>query len=82
MLNEQCAFLANMKPRLQHTQMLAVRAAMKGDDAALVQIRQSRNQASTLPDGITATHLFITVPGQPTAFHEAVKAIASFLTNP
>ena len=55
MLTEQCAFLANMKPGLQHTQMLAVRAAMKGDDAALVQIRQSRNQAPTLPDGITAT---------------------------
>ena len=55
MLTEQCAFLANMKPGLQHTQMLAVRAAMKGDDAALMQIRQSRNQAPTLPDGITAT---------------------------
>ena len=55
MLTEQCAFLANMKPGLQHTQMLAVRAAMKGDDAALVQIRQRRNQAPTLPDGITAT---------------------------
>lgn len=55
MLTEQCAFLANMKPGLHHTQMLAVRAAMKGDDAALVQIRQSRNQAPTLPDGITAT---------------------------
>lgn len=55
MLTEQCAFLVNMKPGLQHTQMLAVRAAMKGDDAALMQIRQSRNQAPTLPDGITAT---------------------------
>lgn len=49
MLTEQCAFLANMKPGLQHTQMLAVRAAMKGDDAALVQIRQSRTKHPRCP---------------------------------
>lgn len=29
----------------------------------------------------TATHLFITVPGQPTAFHEAVKSVALFLNS-
>jgi len=29
----------------------------------------------------TATHLFITVPGQPTAFSEAVKIIARFLNE-
>ena len=29
----------------------------------------------------TATHLFITVPGQPTAFSEAVKIIANFLNE-
>ena len=30
----------------------------------------------------TATHLFITVPGQPTAFAEAVSAVARFLNAP
>lgn len=29
----------------------------------------------------TATHLFITVSGQPTAFNEAVKAVAKFLNT-
>ena len=29
----------------------------------------------------TATHLFITVPGQPTAFSEAVRIVASFLNE-
>ena len=27
----------------------------------------------------TATHLFITVPGQDTAFHEAVRIVSEFL---
>ena len=35
MQTEETAFLANMKPGLQHTQMLAVRDAMKGDYSAL-----------------------------------------------
>lgn len=35
MQKEETAFLANMKPGLQHTQMLAVRDAMKGDYSAL-----------------------------------------------
>lgn len=52
MQTEETAFLANMKPGLQHTQMLAVRDAMKGDYSALEQIRQSRNQAPVLPDMI------------------------------
>lgn len=54
MLEEEQAFLANMKPGLQHTQMLAVRAAMRGDDTALMQIRQSRNQSPTLPEEVNA----------------------------
>ena len=29
----------------------------------------------------TATHLFITVPGQPTAFEEAVKDVSRFLND-
>ena len=49
MQTEERTFLANMKPGLQHTQMLAVRAAIQGDDTALQQIRQSRNLAPTLP---------------------------------
>lgn len=57
MLAEERAFLSNMKPGLQHTQMLAVRAAMNGDYTALQQIRQSRNQAPVLPEGVTAKHL-------------------------
>lgn len=56
MLAEERAFLEGMKPGLQHTQMLAVRAAMNGDDTALLQIRQSRNQAPVLPKGVTATY--------------------------
>lgn len=35
MQTEETAFLENMKPGLQHTQMLAVRDAMKGDYSAL-----------------------------------------------
>ena len=31
---EERSFLASMKPGLQHKQMLAVRAAIQGDDAA------------------------------------------------
>lgn len=52
MQTEETSFLANMKPGLQHTQMLAVRDAMKGYYSALEQIRQSRNQAPVLPDMI------------------------------
>lgn len=57
MQTEERTFLANMKPGLQHTQMLAVRAAIQGDDSALQQIRQSRNIAPTLPETITATYV-------------------------
>lgn len=56
MLSEERVFLANMKPGLQHVQMLAVRAAMNGDDTKLQQIRQSRNQPPALPDGIRAIY--------------------------
>ncbi len=47
MLLEEQAFLAKMKPGLQHMQMLAVRAAMQGNDSDLQKIRESRNQAWT-----------------------------------
>ena len=57
MQTEERAFLSNMKPGLQHTQMQAVRAAIQGDDTALQQIRQSRNLAPTLPETITATYV-------------------------
>lgn len=56
MLAEEETFLASMKPGLQHTQMLAVRRAMQGDDGALNEIRQSRNKAPVLPGDITATY--------------------------
>ena len=52
MQKEETAFLANMRPGLQHTQMLAVRDAMEGDYSALEQIRQSRNQAPVLPETV------------------------------
>ena len=29
----------------------------------------------------TATHLFITVPGQPTAFHESIRIVSRFLNE-
>lgn len=57
MQTEERTFLSNMKPGLQHTQMLAVRAAIQGDDTALQQIRQSRNLAPTLPETIAATYV-------------------------
>ena len=53
---EERSFLASMKPGLQHKQMLAVRAAIQGDDAALQQIRRSRNQASVLPQGVNTSY--------------------------
>ena len=52
---EERSFLASMKPGLQHKQMLAVRAAIQGDDAALQQIRRSRNQAPVLPQGVNTS---------------------------
>lgn len=52
MLEEEQDFLANMKPGLQHIQMMAVRKAMEGNDTELQQIRQSRNQPPTLPEGV------------------------------
>ena len=63
MQTEEPAFLANMKPGLQHTQMLAVRDAMKGDYSALEQIRQSRNQAPVLPDMIYFSTRLRSLPG-------------------
>ena len=38
MQEEEQTLLANMRPGLQHTQMLAVRKAMQGDDSDLQQI--------------------------------------------
>ena len=59
MLQEQQTFLAQMKLGLQHLQMLAVRAAINGDDTQLQQIRQSRNHAGKLPDSL---HAFYPTP--------------------
>ena len=56
MLDDERLFLSRMPTDLQHRQMLAVRAAISGDCAALQQIRQSRNQPPQLPDGVTATY--------------------------
>lgn len=52
MQKEETAFLQSMKPGLQHTQMLAVRAAMCGDETMLQLIRTSRNVVPLLPQGI------------------------------
>ena len=57
MQKEETAFLANMKPGLQHTQMLAVRDAIKGDYSALEQIRQSRNQTPVLPETVETKYI-------------------------
>lgn len=53
MQEEEQTFLENMKPGLQHTQMLAVRKAMQGDDSDLQQIRESRNQIPSLPEEVS-----------------------------
>lgn len=49
---EETAFLQSMKPGLQHTQMLAIRAAMCGDEKLLQQIRMSRNVVPSLPQDV------------------------------
>lgn len=56
MQEEEQAFLENMKPGLQHTQMLAVRKAMQGDDSDLQQIRESRNQIPSLPEEVSTSY--------------------------
>ena len=56
MLEEEQTFLANMRPGLQHTQMLAVRKAMQGDDSDLQQIRQSRNQVPALSEEVATCY--------------------------
>ena len=61
MLQEEQVFLRGMKPGLQHTQMLAVRAGMAGNVDPLNAIRQSRNTAPSLPEGITATDITSTM---------------------
>lgn len=71
MLVEQDSFLARMKPGLQHMQMLAVRAAMRGDDTALERTRESRNQPPVLPQGVEAVYvrpdLCLFMPSRPSA---------------
>ena len=57
MQKEEKAFLQNMKPGLQHTQMLAIRKAIVGDSTDLTTIRQSRNIPPQIPDDITARYL-------------------------
>lgn len=68
MLEEEQAFLRGMRPGLQHEQMLAVRAAMAGDDEALRRIRAGRNQAPVLPEGVVTsfplTDLCLFAPAQ------------------
>ena len=71
MLVEQDSFLARMKPGLQHMQMRAVRAAMRGDDTALERTRESRNQPPVLPQGVEAVYvrpdLCLFMPSKPSA---------------
>lgn len=57
MQRDETAFLQSMSPTLQHTQALAVRMAIQGDVRALQQIRESRNVAPTLPEGVKAVTL-------------------------
>lgn len=52
MQKEEMSFLQSMKPGLQHTQMLAVRAAMQGDNTILCGIRESRNIVPSLSQDI------------------------------
>lgn len=57
MQRDETAFLQALSPTLQHTQAIAVRTAMQGDARTLQQIRESRNVAPTLPDGVRAITL-------------------------
>lgn len=52
MCEEECTFLSQMDPLLQHRQSEAIKVAMQGDTTALMQIRRSRNQAPTINDGV------------------------------
>lgn len=51
------SFMKNMPADLQHKQSEAVRSAIKGDYTALQQVRQGRNAAPALPEGIQAEYL-------------------------
>ncbi len=57
MTHECDSFLAAMPAERQHRQALAVRAAMRGDTAALRDIRRSRSQAPALPNGVEARYV-------------------------
>jgi|GEM_PF-5884059 len=48
MQEEEQAFLENMEPGLQHTQMLAVRKAMQGNDSDLQQMLLSSSACDIL----------------------------------
>lgn len=67
--------------RLPRTLMLSAgRDILLDQGTAFVQrARRAGHQAIEQVVYPTATHLFITVPGQPTAFAEAVKLAASFV---
>lgn len=52
MLREADAFLQALPPGLQHRQEEAVRAAVKGDGAALAAVRNARNAVPELPAGV------------------------------
>lgn len=57
MLQEEQSFLKAMRPGLQHTQMLAVKAGINGDTQPLQHIRQSRNLPPSLPEGVDTTYV-------------------------
>lgn len=57
MRQEADAFLAGMAPDLQHRQAEAVRKAIDGDDKALQEVRNSRNQAPALSANVTTRML-------------------------
>lgn len=54
---EETAFLRSRPADLQRRQCEAVRAAIAGDDRALRAIREGRNAAPELPDGVKTTDL-------------------------
>lgn len=106
MQTEETAFLANMKPGLQHTQMLAVGrherrlfsvgtnppepqsgTCTAGHDILFDQTAELARRLQHLGHPLsyhvfpTATHLFITVPGQPAAFQESVRIVSRFLNE-
>lgn len=54
---EADSFLANMPDKLQDSQAQAIREAISGDGGLLYNVRNARNHAAELPEGVSRTEI-------------------------